>query len=71
MKIDTAESLKKPLEHTRLQIEKAYFEEVTHITVSFGATVYNEDEDISECIERADKALYLSKENGRNQVQIL
>lgn len=71
MKIDTAESLKKPLEHIRLQIEKAYFEEVTHITVSFGATVYKESEEINECIERADKALYLSKENGRNQVQIL
>ncbi|MBU1927500.1 diguanylate cyclase [bacterium] len=71
MKIDAVESLKKPLEHIRLQVEKAYFEEVTHITISLGATVYKEGEDISECIARADKALYLSKENGRNQVQIL
>ena len=70
MKVNMIESLKNIVEHIRTEVEKQYFEEVSSITASFGATLYKEDESILLCIERADKALYLAKESGKNQVQI-
>lgn len=70
MKIDTLKSLEKRVEYIRKQIEKQYFEEVTNITASFGGTIYQEEETITQCIERADKALYTAKQNGRNQIKI-
>lgn len=41
------------------------------ITVSLGVTEYIKNEAISAFIQRADKAMYLSKKNGRNQVSCL
>ncbi len=70
MKIDTLNSLEKRIEYIRKQIEKHYFDEVENITASFGVTVYRESEAIIESIERADKALYAAKQNGRNRTRI-
>ncbi len=39
------------------------------ITISIGATEYEDDPNIDEFINRSDKWLYAAKENGRNQVQ--
>jgi PleD family two-component response regulator len=41
------------------------------ITVSIGATQYAENEELSTFIQRADKAMYLSKQKGRNLVTAL
>jgi diguanylate cyclase (GGDEF)-like protein len=41
------------------------------ITISIGATQYNENEELSAFIQRADKAMYLSKQKGRNRVTAL
>ena len=38
------------------------------ITISVGATQYAENEELSTFIQRADKAMYLSKQKGRNRV---
>ncbi|MGI9326920.1 MAG: GGDEF domain-containing protein [Pseudomonadales bacterium] len=38
------------------------------VTLSLGVSVYRTGESMVEFIERGDRALYLSKENGRNQV---
>jgi diguanylate cyclase (GGDEF)-like protein len=41
------------------------------ITISIGVTEYSPGDQLSEFIQRADKAMYLSKEKGRNQVSTL
>jgi diguanylate cyclase (GGDEF)-like protein len=41
------------------------------ITISIGVTEYSPGEQLSEFIQRADKAMYLSKEKGRNKVTTL
>ena len=47
------------------------FKVVEHITISLGATAYAINESSKETVSRADKALYLSKNNGRNQTTYL
>ncbi len=41
------------------------------ITISIGVTEYHPKEELSTFIQRADKAMYLSKQNGRNKVSML
>ena len=41
------------------------------ITISIGVTEYHDDEEISEFILRADKAMYKSKATGRNRISSL
>jgi diguanylate cyclase (GGDEF)-like protein len=41
------------------------------ITISIGTTQYDAQEQLSTFIQRADKAMYLSKQHGRNQVTAL
>lgn len=38
------------------------------VTLSFGVATYRPDESTEDVIQRADKALYYSKQNGRNRV---
>lgn len=40
------------------------------VTISMGLAEYNREETGEELFERADKALYEAKKNGRNQVQV-
>jgi diguanylate cyclase (GGDEF)-like protein len=44
---------------------------MVNVTISIGATQYFYNEDVSAFIQRADKAMYLSKQNGRNKVSYL
>lgn len=46
-------------------------EKEAKITISIGVTEYYPGEQLSEFIQRADKAMYLSKEKGRNKVTTL
>ena len=41
------------------------------VTISIGVTEYEPLEDMTTFIRRADEAMYLSKQNGRNQVSVL
>jgi diguanylate cyclase (GGDEF)-like protein len=41
------------------------------ITISIGVTEYHTKEELSTFIQRADKAMYISKKNGRNRVSML
>jgi diguanylate cyclase (GGDEF)-like protein/PAS domain S-box-containing protein len=59
---------KKIAEKIRNIIKEYTFETVNKITCSFGVTSYHPDDNQATFINRADKALYYSKENGRDRV---
>ena len=56
-----------------LEAERFYPEngKDVQITISIGVTQYKSKEELSTFIQRADKAMYLSKQNGRNKVSML
>jgi diguanylate cyclase (GGDEF)-like protein len=57
-------------ERLRHDIEKHVFDKVGHVTSSFGVTEFIADSDsVETLLDRADKALYLAKEFGRNRVE--
>jgi len=57
-------------ERLRSDIEKYEFKIVGHITSSFGVAEFDAEKDnVETLLERADKALYLAKEYGRNRVE--
>jgi diguanylate cyclase (GGDEF)-like protein len=57
-------------ERLRNDIEKHEFPTAGHITSSFGVTEFDaEKDDVESILERADKALYMAKEYGRNRVE--
>ncbi len=57
-------------ERLRECIEKFTFRTAGHITSSFGIAEFNAEKDSVESIlERADKALYMAKDYGRNRVE--
>jgi len=62
-------------ERIRAEIERELFspgpDQEVQITISIGVTEYRSGERISAMVERADKAMYISKENGRNRVSAL
>jgi diguanylate cyclase len=65
--IKLAESIRHIVENTKIKRAKSQ-EEICRITVSIGVTRYRLKEPISDFFERADKALYRSKNDGRNRV---
>lgn len=52
-------------------IEKHDFKIFKNITASFGISQYKKGDNIDDILNRADNALYKSKNNGRNQVNTL
>ena len=55
----------------RKTIQDHTFKEVGTITVSIGVALFEPDSDKEEKLKEVDDALYLSKENGRNQVSVI
>jgi len=55
------------MERFRKVVEVHHFPQVGHVTVSIGATFINPSDLSVTIMDRADKALYYAKENGRNQ----
>jgi two-component system, cell cycle response regulator len=55
-------------EHLRDSIKKNIFEKIGHLTCSFGVTLYQKGDTLSQMFSRADKGLYEAKKNGRNRV---
>lgn len=64
------ERLRKAVENSSITIYQGTDEEKQiNVTISMGLAEYNKTETGEELFERADKALYTAKTNGRNQVQ--
>ena len=64
-----AEKIRSRIEHTYYRHSR---EELLHVTVSIGISgLYPTDTEIFDSANRADKALYIAKNNGRNQVQVI
>jgi diguanylate cyclase (GGDEF)-like protein len=57
------------LERLRYNTERYEFPQVGHITVSIGFTEVCAGDTPARAFERADKAVYYAKGNGRNQIQ--
>jgi len=58
-------------EEFRKQIDAYEFPEIFHMTCSIGVTQLAEGDDVTAAFNRLDKAMYSSKQNGRNQVTLL
>lgn len=57
-------------ERLRSDIENYHFKGVGRVTSSFGVTEFDAEKDTLESLlDRADKALYLAKDYGRNRVE--
>lgn len=61
-----AERIRNVVESEKFEHENG--ESTLPITISIGVTQYTEKEELSSFIQRADKAMYLSKQQGRNKV---
>ncbi len=68
--VEFAERIRVSIENNHIVLDNG---EVVHVTVSIGVTQLNnmKDKDIEETIKRCDKALYESKNKGKNIVSTL
>ncbi|MDG6774371.1 diguanylate cyclase [Thiomicrorhabdus sp. ZW0627] len=57
-------------EELRGKVENHRFPEVEQVTISGGIACMQKSESISELLDRADSALYRSKNKGRNQITL-
>jgi len=58
-------------EKLRLAIAGYRFDQAGEVTASFGVTTFRSDENMNSFLKRADDALYVAKENGRNRVETI
>lgn len=67
---DALESFAQKLLNLIWENSKYKFSNISNITVSMGVTLSSQsDENIDFIIKRADEAMYLAKNNGKNQIQ--
>ena len=71
----TAEEAKNVAHRVKTVVEYEHFfpepENAVQITISVGVTEYSNKEPLAAFIKRADQAMYLSKERGRNTISFL
>jgi two-component system cell cycle response regulator len=62
------EATKNFAERLRIKVEQNNFQIVGNITISMGVVEVQSHENIDEVFKRVDNLLYVSKNNGRNQI---
>lgn len=70
LRYSDSETVVKIAEQIRTRIDNYHFETIIHMTCSFGLTSIKANESLENVIERADKALYRAKADGKNTVRI-
>jgi len=63
-----ANRIRRTIEEERFMPESG---NLATVTISIGVTQFNPTEKMSSFIQRSDKAMYMSKQNGRNQITTL
>jgi len=67
---DIAETIRAKFSNSRIK-KRGHEDSIGQVTVSAGLSMRKQGDTPSDIIERADKALYQSKDNGRNKITIL
>ena len=67
--LKVAESIRSTFANSRLK-KKGSTDSIGQVTVSIGLSMLRSTDSPQGLIERADEALYLSKENGRNRISV-
>jgi len=66
--VKKGELICKEIAKARYALEESEEDTIISITLSIGASVHKKGDTVATVIERADKALYKAKRNGKNQV---
>jgi len=69
----TAQQLEELGDRLRILVESSFVQTETgtlHVTISIGATVASDDDDMDAIIKRADRLMYESKRSGRNRLTL-
>ncbi len=59
------------VENIRKKVEEHIFKEIGSITVSIGFTIYEEKNNEISLVKKADEALYIAKNGGRNRTEFI
>lgn len=70
LRYSDAAAVMKIAEQIRMRINDHQFQTIAHLTCSFGLTSVHPGETLERVIDRADKALYCAKEEGKNSVRM-
>ena len=67
----TGDELYTIADELRKKVEATEFPKIGHVTCSIGVTQVKDEDTFEDAFDRMDKAMYLSKENGRNTVTLV
>lgn len=63
--LEAAEKIRQKIGATVVKLEHSV---EINLTITIGVAEFKEEESFDECVSKADRALYIGKEMGRNRV---